>query len=90
MDNNSNVNNNNNVKHNNIKIDIEKINMINELNDIINEKKFNVESYLKEDYENSKLVINKFLLDNNEYDLAEYDYFFNIDEIVINGNKKNI
>ena len=50
-----------------------KINMINELNDIIIEKSFNVNDYLIDNYENTILTIDKYILDklNNKYDKCD-------------------
>ena len=61
-----------NASNNNIEIHYDKINMINELNNIIKDKKFNVNSYLKKDYENYELNIDEFILNNIDYN---YNYF---------------
>jgi len=68
---------------------IQQVIMINDLNDIIKEKNFDVNIYLNEDYENKELKIDKYLLNEYNYHLAEHDYFFNIDEVTNNDNKKN-
>ena len=76
------------IKNTNVNY-IEKTIMINDLNDIIKQKNFDVSIYLNKDFEDNELKISEYLLNEYNYHLAEYDYFFNIDEIIDNDNKKN-
>lgn len=61
---------------NKIVIDQSKIEMIEELNNIINEKNFNVNNYLKNNYEDFELNIDDCLINNYNSFLDNEYYFF--------------